>query len=742
MNDKGASGRYPLPREIPRKLAMTYKKAVPVLILALAFAACTAKETVIIKRDAAPAPPAAGERDLWTLDYRYAPAWWQTAIGLPDDWQKTLLSKEGLLLYDYREGGGLEAFGTRVGVGVADADGTATFQAMPDPRVPVVETILSGGDGRELARWTALAVVPGEGQDLPRYKKSRLAQDPAKPPRGDLFLVRKAAVKASLRLTVESREPLDVVDRTVLVGRRRFLSFSAAWNGLQPGKNSLTVSFPAKVTELAVYCASGHEAGDVGLDWAKAQEPRARDYWLGLDFPAGVLRVPDPAVQELLASCVRNIYQAREIKDGRPVFQVGPTCYRGLWVVDGAFILEAMAYLGRGREARAGIEHLLTRRNADGSFDLLGKYWKENGIVLYLLYRHAQLTHDPDWLRARWPVVVGAVEAIKRLRNESRADPAAPEAGLMPPGTSDGGVPGVRAEYTNVYWNLAGLKAAIEAARLLGAPELSAWEAEYADFRRAFDRAVARDAKPYGEGRIILAVPMVPDPEIAPIRGQWAFCHAVFPGKIFAANEPLVRGNMALLDDNLSEGLVYGTGWMADGIWNYFGSFYAHAHLWQGNGALAARTLYAFANHASPLRAWREEQPPKERAEGAKFVGDMPHNWASAEFIRLVRNLLVLERGTELHMLEGLPRIWLAPGAVTEIKDAATDFGPFSMRLEVAADGAAARLALVPPAAAELARVVVHLGAWAGEAEPEIEDLRRDGGAGEIVLTIPLAPLR
>ncbi len=44
----------------------------------------------------------------------------------------------------------------------------------------------------------------------------------------------------------------------------------------------------------------------------------------------------------------------------------------------------------------------------------------------------------------------------------------------------------------------------------------------------------------------------------------------------------------------------------------------------------------------------------------------MPHNWASAEFIRLVRHLLILERGDELHLLEGLPRAGRALGCVTE----------------------------------------------------------------------------
>ena len=110
-----------------------------------------------------------------------------------------------------------------------------------------------------------------------------------------------------------------------------------------------------------------------------------------------------------------------------------------------------------------------------------------------------------------------------------------------------------------------------------------------------------------------------------------------------------------------SEGLVLDTGWLKDGIWNYFGSFYGHAWLWLGEGDKAARTLYAFGNHASPLLVWREEQMPV--GQGDKVVGDMPHNWASAEFIRLVRHSLVLERGNELHLFEAMPANWARPGA-------------------------------------------------------------------------------
>ena len=85
-----------------------------------------------------------------------------------------------------------------------------------------------------------------------------------------------------------------------------------------------------------------------------AARRQAVEFWTHADLPFDRFTVPDPAVQALLDSCIRNIYQAREIKDGRPAFQVGPTCYRGTWAADGPFILEAITYLGRADEVRAG----------------------------------------------------------------------------------------------------------------------------------------------------------------------------------------------------------------------------------------------------------------------------------------------------------------------------------------------------------------------------------------------------
>lgn len=67
-----------------------------------------------------------------------------------------------------------------------------------------------------------------------------------------------------------------------------------------------------------------------------------------------------------------------------------------------------------------------------------------------------------------------------------------------------------------------------------------------------------------------------------------------------------------MLEATLQEGMVMGTGWLPDGIWNYFSSFYGHAGLWLGEKRKVVESLYAFANHASPLYAWREEQNPRD----------------------------------------------------------------------------------------------------------------------------------
>lgn len=93
------------------------------------------------------------------------------------------------------------------------------------------------------------------------------------------------------------------------------------------------------------------------------------------------------------------------------------------------------------------------------------------------------------------------------------------------------------------------------------------------------------------------------------------------------------------------------------------------------------------------------------------YIGDMPHNWASAEFIRLACHLLELDRGTELHLLEGIPREWLGAGMETSLREVATPFGPLTLTLKVDAEAEWADLT-VSPLSRDCTDIVVHTGEW------------------------------
>ena len=147
-----------------------------------------------------------------------------------------------------------------------------------------------------------------------------------------------------------------------------------------------------------------------------------------------------------------------------------------------------------------------------------------------------------------------------------------------------------------------------------------------------------------------------PDPwnRPRPQTAQWALSHAIFPGEVFAKDDPIVRGHIALMQACTQEDVPAETGWLwHDSLWNYNASFVAHVYLWAGVRDWAHRTFIGFLNHASPLYCWREEQPLQHALVGQDW-GDMPHNWASAECLRYLRHMLALEDEQTLRLLDGI----------------------------------------------------------------------------------------
>jgi len=706
------------------------------------------------------------QSDQMYVDFRYAPSWHITNICLPDDAYKTLVGPEGQLFYDF---GGTEFF-PYAGSIIAGWKGFRTvFHFLPDekthfngqtlysPKVPIVQT-LADIHGMSVIQ-ESFAIISQALLEGSREGRNVVATEYET--REDIILttIKNTSKKRQTinpLLVINSEHIVHVNNKTVIVQyrldedmrgkkttyhQREFeeeekllLTHEVVRTRQNLGDFKTIVELAPIMLEVGEEVALGaiydngkdsNYASQINtnpesvISLLKAAKKQAIDYWETTSpVPFNKISVPDAEIQGLLDSSLRNIWQAREILDGKISFQVGPTVYRGLWIVDAAFFIETATMMGKGLDARDGIDYILSFQQPNGHFGKLQRdYWKESGMVLWAVVRHAMLMQDKEILKSHWAKLSKTVRFLADLRKQSLDNDTPLDDGLMPPGMINGGLMGDKdmPEYSNVHWNLAGLKAMIKGAEWIEEKkDAKAWQKEYDDFYASYEKAALRDLATDDFGNQYLPVVMDPEQRSLPQRAQWAFCHGVYPGQVFPKDDPIARGTMNMLSTTLQEGMVMGTGWAIDGIWNYFASFYGHAWLWMGDGQKAAESLYAFANHASPMLTWREEHNPRDLSQ--KFVGDMPHNWASAELVRLAVHLLALDREDEMHLFEGLPKAWTQKGMETSLNEIVTPFGALSFNLKVNDSGDSATLKVAELSNPACEGIVVHLDGWAAEA--------------------------
>lgn len=638
---------------------------------------------------------------LLPVDFRYRPRAWQSTFCFPDDVHKSLVGEHGDLRYGFplTQSDGPEDFATLVDFTLQGMPSDAApSQRLHAPGVPIIYTTKKLHAGT-LELTTFATNFAGEG----RVDNVLLTVTPAE---GSVMAAPLVRIRSAERLTIAK----DQRPQTVLTHA--------------DGTPFLLAAMPSSNR----YCALGHELGGCALVMPAGEASHAHPlrcfyrfpqegqsveqlsgrtqnpdevlaesllYWSRWKACEGEVewRLPEPH-QAFLISCARNIQQAREVKNGQSVFQVGPTVYRGQWIVDGSFLLEAARYLGDDRRAEEGMRAQWGKQQPDGSVVAGGgaEHWKDTGIAIYTLTRQCELAQDWSLFHELQPNVLRAVDFLIQLRDKARGgDSVNGKYGLLAPGFCDGGIDGVRSEFTNTLWSLAGLRALVNAAKLTGSASFARAERFYGELLQAMRTAAEQEMVTHPAGFRYLPMLAKGDPSLQdddpwnrprPQSAQWALSHAIFPGLLFDANDPIVRGHIALMQWCTREEIPAETGWTHhEGVWNYGASFAAHVYLWAGLAQWAQSTFTGFLNHASPLYCWREEQP-LQNALISGIVGDMPHNWASAECIRFLRHMLVLEDGQALRLLAGITPAVLQSRTPWELVQSPTRFGRVSVRLE------------------------------------------------------------
>lgn len=424
-----------------------------------------------------------------------------------------------------------------------------------------------------------------------------------------------------------------------------------------------------------------------------AERARVIRYWnTTAPVPPARIIVPDPRLQYLIDANMRNLFQVRDIVDGGVQFQPGPTVYRGLWLQD-VFISGSVALmLGDTGGVRRALVHGMRFQGGSGQFLVLrpSTALNETPVFLTMMCRFAAFTGDDDWLREHWAVLQNGIRWIRHMSMHTYDDESFPYAGLMPPGFVDGGIAHKSADYGTVWWVLIALEHAVEAAERLGfTKDATRWRKYHEDFQAPLRRAIVRDVKNDEHGIAYLPITIGDTTRgIPPQRGQYAFLLPFPYGQTFFRPDTLLQQafteTLAMLDASTSKGMIVGSGWMHDGVWSWLAGIHSMAHHHRENYQSAWTYLQAYADHATPLGTWVEEQ--QQRAVGTRTAGDASNAEASAIFLQTVRTFLLRERGDTLHVLAGVPASWIFPGSHIQLSGGGSPLGGVSLDVRVSAD--------------------------------------------------------
>ncbi|MCC6858277.1 MAG: hypothetical protein IT158_06945 [Bryobacterales bacterium] len=628
------------------------------------------------------------------IDFRYSPLSWQTAYCFPDDRHKSLVGERGDLRYGHPgPGRGIDYFPLTVEFALSGMEtGHVARQQLEAPGVPIVYTRIDHTEA--FFELTTFAThEPGEGRVDNVMVEIR--------PRS------RGLVRAAPLVSIRSRREVVLKGNAAHLesetGPLLMLADMPLTRRSDTGQGivlSGPVSRAAADQPHRCFLRFPQEGQDLDRLKAGLAEPErllagSRRFWREWrPFGGAVDWSLAGRHGEFLMACARNILQAREVRDGRLTFQVGPTVYRGLWVVDGHFILEAARYLGHDAEAQQGLEATWARQDAEGSIFAGGgrEHWKDTGIAMFTLVRQAELSRDWNYFRKMTPEVLRAVRYLAGMRDRGKRENSANgRYGILARGFGDGGMGGIRSEFTNTLWVLAGLRAVTEAAGRLRLPEYEDARRFHDELRSACFQAMRAEMRRHPAGFDYLPMLMKEDPQWSaaeewdrprPQNAQWALSQAIYPGLVFERNDPVVQGHTALMQAVTQEDIPAETGWLPhEGVWNYNAAFAAHVYLWAGLADRARSTFTGFLNHATPLYCWREEQPLRGSLLNG-YVGDMPHNWASAECVLYLRHMLALEDGPALRLLPGIGDSELDAGEPYAATESPTRFGRVSVRLE------------------------------------------------------------
>jgi len=435
---------------------------------------------------------------------------------------------------------------------------------------------------------------------------------------------------------------------------------------LAPGDSS-QVTFKTPVSEVT-------SIDDLpAIDYSTAYD-EVKNFWKGYLNQGIQVEIPgEPRVAHAFKASLAYLYILMDNDEAHP----GPTDYDYWWYRDGAIEATALAVAGQFDLAK---DFLITafpsRYNpATGRFEFWNE-WDSNGQAIWAFVNYYKLNRDTAYLQAMWPYIRGGAQWIENTR-------ATEPDGLLPPGWSAEHLgPGDKKHYWDDFWGLAGLKSAAFAANEIGySDEQTTLQGYYDNFWQDLFNSINQTQQNHGIDYIANGPNLweLNSFLIGSIAGVWP-CGVLSP-----TNKDQLATLEALWDNCFVDG-----GFLHRMAWNAYGSYLstevAHCYLFAGKRHRVRKILNWQLDHATPLYAWNEQVVPEpELGINSWYLGDIPHGWACAEYVLLVRDMLFYEDfdSNRIVICPGVQEEWIPEGELLSVGNAPTYFGTiFSFDLQ------------------------------------------------------------
>lgn len=430
-----------------------------------------------------------------------------------------------------------------------------------------------------------------------------------------------------------------------------------------PGKNTFEFTIPLQAIDISEI-TSPPSAKVSGKTIAEIWKNRLKNV---------KLQIPDKRMSDAYYASLAYILINADQNMPHP----GTWAYDLFWYRDTAYILAALLRNGFFKFARQTVNHLMQAQRADGEFppifDLNYKQvghreWDSQGQALFSLSEYVRFTNDTALARRYWPNVLRGVGFLDSLQTVSPID-------ILPPSWSAEDLGSSRwHHYWDDFWAIRGLQDAAWLARQIGEePEAIRLPHKAETLRRNTLASINR----LMDTTDIHWIPNGPEDLYGSsmARGTGP---GVWPGGPLNPRDSLTRSSF-------------------DYYWNKWIKPYQGAYLHQGKFWPYAFELAAcYVLLDKPQRAHRivgwhldHQTMPGVYAWGEQldtttaqfYAGDIPHGWVAADFINLVRTMLVYEKDDSLALGAGIPWKWLTDGQEVGISAAPTYFGSIGYSL-------------------------------------------------------------